>query len=409
MIYLAKTKKELAFEEVKEALDSAADALLDDGDDLDLQEFESDPRRMNFKTILKKYADGELVIPPYQRRFVWTPKKQKEFYETIEEAIPTPSMIFAEWNGVLSLMDGFQRFTTLSIMSNNPRFTKEQQKKVKEYKVDTITIFDMPPMKQRRYFQKYNSGILVSGIIKQRANLNESIESLVTKMVSELFPEDLNTSISFNKSAHHDTISENALLAVSGVKLDSNRPEMLVKLLNENEEAVLQNQDAARSIIKRIMDIYQKNIRSDLVKRSMNANFVSILIRVLADNPDIQDTDIIQVIKYIFAGNKAVPEYAQTTSGSGGEAGNCIVRYELLSRLLKNPPAVPEEPIKKPTFKQFVKQYKDANITDSAGNFIVDFNQFSNEQKQALYDAQDSGTQLDFDSLIKSKYDETKE
>jgi len=394
---------EKTYEEVKEALDSAADALLDDGEEIDLDEYDSEPKRRRFEDILKMYGSNKLVVPIYQRKFVWNPKKQKKYVEDALRQKPTPSWMIAEYNDIYSIVDGLQRFTTLSFALNDPNLTKEQKAKIRKYKVDTTTINNIPPKQQRTLFQDYNSGIVVSGAIKQRANLNEKIEILVTTIVADEFPENLNPKITFNKSAHHDTITENALLAVSGISLDSNRPEALAKLLNENEDIVIENQDKAREIIKRIISLYQNSIPPDLTKRSLNANFISILIRVIVDHPEITNSDIIQVISYIFAKNKAVDEYGDTTGGGSGDVSKCVARYNSLLNWLINPPEL--EPVKL-TLKQFIKRHKDANISDLNGKYVIDFNQLSDEQKQALCDAQNDGKQSEFDKIIEDKYNE---
>lgn len=387
-------------EEIEAALNEAADNLEDD--DSDFSTYESDPRRLSVKTLLKKFKDGELIIPPFQRLYVWNKTKQKLFFKTIEANLPTPSIIMAEYKKVLSLVDGFQRTTTLMLMTNSNDLSKKQKEMVKNYKVDTITVFNMLPQEQKKYFQLLNSGIPLAAIVKERSKLPEAISDTVLSISSNTFftNTEIDRTATFNKSHHHEIIAMNTLLAVSGVEFGENKARALCKLLMKNEDVVMHNVDKAIALIAKIADIY-KNLDSEKTKRSMNASFIGMLVRVLSDHNDVTDGQIINLINYIFAKTRAVKEYSQTTGNGSGDAGNCKARYDLLVRWLENPPSQEFDEVE---FKKFCKKHKDANVKDSVGEYVIDFNTIDDDTRQALYMAEKAGKTDTYDNIIKNKY-----
>jgi hypothetical protein len=378
--------------ELKEAIEN-----LDTDDDGSFETYDSDPRRMSVKTLLKKYADGELIIPDYQRRYVWNKVKQNEFYDTIKAMLPTPSIILAEWNGVTSIVDGFQRLTTLMLMTNRSDYTEAQKKLVRNYKVDTITVYNMSPTAQRKYFKLLNSGIQLASIVKERTRLTDAVSEAVLKVArNELFEND-NTNATFNKGQHNEIIAENALLAVSGVELTDNKAKTLTKLLNENEEQIISNVDKANEILSFIASCYA-NIGTKRIERSMNNSFLSILVRVLADNESLRiKENVIRLINYIFAGAKSTKAYSETTGNGGSDASKCIKRYELIEQWLNEPPEIV---ITENMLKEFTIQYRDRNITDTKGEHVLDFNSLSDDARTKLLELNLNGRYNEFDKFI---------
>ncbi|MFN3685089.1 MAG: DUF262 domain-containing protein [Fimbriimonadaceae bacterium] len=81
----------------------------------DLTDFGSSINTTDVVTLLNSVKDGTLDLnPPWQRQYVWTPRKQALLIESILLKIPLPSIIILEDEGETGLViDGKQRLTTL--------------------------------------------------------------------------------------------------------------------------------------------------------------------------------------------------------------------------------------------------------------------------------------------------------
>lgn len=72
-----------------------------------------------FEVIESKFGDegdenATLYVPEYQRKFVWDPKKQSRFIESVLLGVPlTPFLVSEDENGRLEIIDGSQRIRTL--------------------------------------------------------------------------------------------------------------------------------------------------------------------------------------------------------------------------------------------------------------------------------------------------------
>jgi len=62
-----------------------------------------------------KYADGEIIVPPFQRKFVWPPKKASKLVESFLLGLPVPQIFFykEEETQDLLVVDGQQRLKTI--------------------------------------------------------------------------------------------------------------------------------------------------------------------------------------------------------------------------------------------------------------------------------------------------------
>lgn len=72
-----------------------------------------------FEVIESKFGEQDderatLYVPEYQREFVWDPKKQSRFIESVLLGVPlTPFLVSEDENGRLEIIDGSQRIRTL--------------------------------------------------------------------------------------------------------------------------------------------------------------------------------------------------------------------------------------------------------------------------------------------------------
>lgn len=78
-----------------------------------------------FEVISSKFGDkndpnSTLYIPDYQRNFVWDPKKQSKFIESVLLGVPlTPFLVSEDEDGRLEIIDGSQRIRTLIAFFEN--------------------------------------------------------------------------------------------------------------------------------------------------------------------------------------------------------------------------------------------------------------------------------------------------
>ncbi len=67
----------------------------------------------NLSTLLK-WWDNKLIVPQFQRGYVWSQKKASEFVDSILRGLPVPAMFFyADSESRFLVIDGQQRLTTL--------------------------------------------------------------------------------------------------------------------------------------------------------------------------------------------------------------------------------------------------------------------------------------------------------
>ena len=111
------------FDEQEEIINSARKNV-----NYDTKEFTLELLHSKFNRLTEDGKTKEIVIPFYQRNFVWKNdrKKQSRFIESILLDLPIPPMFFAETeSGILEVVDGSQRIRTINeFLSNGFALTK---------------------------------------------------------------------------------------------------------------------------------------------------------------------------------------------------------------------------------------------------------------------------------------------
>lgn len=85
--------------------------------DFDIKEF-------TIEFLVKKFDEGDIYIPDYQRDFVWSLERRSKFIESVILGLPIPFIFVAdvadaEKEGDLEIVDGSQRIRTLSSFMKN--------------------------------------------------------------------------------------------------------------------------------------------------------------------------------------------------------------------------------------------------------------------------------------------------
>lgn len=90
------------------------------GVNYDTKEFTLELIHSKFNRLIEDSNQREIIIPFYQRNFVWDPIRQSKFIESFLLGLPIPPIFFAEAeNGVLEVIDGSQRIRTINNFLND--------------------------------------------------------------------------------------------------------------------------------------------------------------------------------------------------------------------------------------------------------------------------------------------------
>ena len=117
-------------------------------------------RKFDFTTLefpigiyVKKFITGDIVIPAYQRGFVWTEKEQIQFIESVLLGVPLPAIFLKEneETGILEVIDGSQRIRTLSKFFNNQLEFKEMEALTE---LNGLKYEDLPLIQRRRFLNR---------------------------------------------------------------------------------------------------------------------------------------------------------------------------------------------------------------------------------------------------------------
>jgi uncharacterized protein with ParB-like and HNH nuclease domain len=116
------------------------------------KEIKYDTKDYTVEVILSKMDKREIIIPAYQRNFIWKPKDKASFIESVLLGLPIPFMFFCERvDGIYEIIDGAQRVQTLMgfkngeiIISNIPKLTA----------LEGFKFSDLSSMHQRRFLNK---------------------------------------------------------------------------------------------------------------------------------------------------------------------------------------------------------------------------------------------------------------
>ena len=137
--------------------------------------------------LVKRINRGDIVIPPFQRNYVWNKSEASRFIESLLLGLPIPAIFFArepEENKLL-VIDGQQRLKTLQFFYNGFFNPKEEDKKKEDKKKEIFQLINVQPELEGLTFKTLND--------KDRVRLNDSlIHAIIIKQES---PQDGGTSM----------------------------------------------------------------------------------------------------------------------------------------------------------------------------------------------------------------------
>ena len=109
-------------EEIKDKLDLENIPSEEEDLDLDIASYKINTYGTDFtvEILSAKLSDGEIVVPTFQRRYVWPPKKASKLIESFLLGLPVPQIFLyrEEENQELMVVDGQQRLKTINYYLN---------------------------------------------------------------------------------------------------------------------------------------------------------------------------------------------------------------------------------------------------------------------------------------------------
>ena len=201
------------------------------------------------RAVLTRLKEGTIQLPLCQRLYVWGKEHRLSLWDTIRDNASLGTIILAEHEGVLYLVDGLQRLTScmyLSVDHDEVGMTEAEKNEVLNYTITIETVYDMSLPEIKNYFGRLNSGIALAAVVKARSKLSDRLNSAVLALSSNPYFREADTKITFNKGHHHEIIAMNALLAAAGIGIVDNKAASLCKTLQEYEDDVLNAQKRPR-------------------------------------------------------------------------------------------------------------------------------------------------------------------
>ncbi|WP_432245742.1 DUF262 domain-containing protein [Arthrobacter sp. G.S.26] len=97
-------------------------------DEVEVQDYDlvSSPNDWNFSTIVSFIASGAMIIPSFQRNYIWDRKRASKLIESLLIGLPVPQVfLYEEERNKFLVIDGQQRLLTLYFFSKG-RFPKSK-------------------------------------------------------------------------------------------------------------------------------------------------------------------------------------------------------------------------------------------------------------------------------------------
>lgn len=164
----------LSFEEQEGVIDNARKGI-----NYDTKEFTLELIHSKYNRQIEDSFQKEIMIPFYQRNFVWDSISQSKFIESFLLGLPIPPMFFAEAeNGVLEVIDGSQRIRTINNFLND-QLTLKGLEKLEE--LNNLKFSDFSSSRKRKILNTTIRSIVLYDLDKDTLDISlELFERLNT-------------------------------------------------------------------------------------------------------------------------------------------------------------------------------------------------------------------------------------
>lgn len=382
-------------------LEDAVNVMLDDEEDAEIvcKKYKSSIEQKTFRSVLKLYNSKKLVIPNCQRPYIWSSLNIDNLFWTIDHALPIGMFLFAEHNGTIYLLDGLQRFTTLSnkLLSLS---SKEEQKELLDIPLTVSTTYNMTLEDMLTYFRMINSAVALASAVKARAELPAEMQDIILKLSKEADVFKLyNVTKTFLKNQHAETIVSNLFPAVLGEKYIENQPKTLVNYINAHLEDIdSQVVGDCWNIINRISEAYLWLKDTSIISRSISSSSLSSLIYVVNEFKELSAENIADMIYCTFKERRFNPEYSKhcgSTAYRATKVEGRIKYWKDLALKVMNDFDIDG-------FKDFNKTKLGKFVNGFDSNIKREWNDIPDAQRKALYTAYAKENHSEWDKILLS-------
>jgi hypothetical protein len=108
----------------------------DDFDDLQIDEYEliSTPNDFNVLTIFNFIETGAIILPPFQRNYVWDQKRASKLIESLILGLPVPQIfLYEKSKNSFLVIDGQQRLLTIYYFIKNRFPNADKRAEIRKY------------------------------------------------------------------------------------------------------------------------------------------------------------------------------------------------------------------------------------------------------------------------------------
>jgi len=159
--------------------------------------------------LVKRLERSDILIPPFQRNYVWNQKEASRFIESLLLGLPVPGIFLAREPGSnkLLVIDGQQRLKTLQFFYDGFFNPKEEEKKHQLFKLQSVQPqFEGLTFKTLREEDriKLNDSLIHATVIKQESPKDDdtSVYHIFDRLNSQgrrLTPQEIRTAIYHGK------------------------------------------------------------------------------------------------------------------------------------------------------------------------------------------------------------------
>lgn len=172
--------------ELRSGDEQGDDVAEDEAGPADFTGVRSEVTTWTIATLFQRAKSGILILsPPWQRRSIWSVKKQRKLIESILLGIPLPSIILHKKEGPIEVIDGKQRLTAIVEFMRNefcleryqqdrfgselaassrrffdrgdkPSLSADMKTKIEDTSIPLLIFHDVPDRRLRRIFELYN-------------------------------------------------------------------------------------------------------------------------------------------------------------------------------------------------------------------------------------------------------------
>lgn len=128
----------------------------DQGTGLINYDVNSSPNDFNISTLITFIEKGSIVIPPYQRNYVWDKKRASRLIESLVLGLPIPQLfLYQEEKNKFSILDGQQRLLTIYFFYKM-RFPRPGQRSVLRDMYGEFNKFAAEVLSDNKYFSEFS-------------------------------------------------------------------------------------------------------------------------------------------------------------------------------------------------------------------------------------------------------------